>query len=245
VQARLAPAAEALVEASGVSAGSRVLDVAAGTGNVTLAAARRGAHVTASDIAPAMIEKGRARTAAAGLDIQWLEADAQALPFDDGAFDHVLSAFGAMFAPDAARTAQELLRVTASSGTVAVTTWVVGGINSAAADVVARHMPGGPPTPAAREQWGDPEMASSFFERFGATATIERRTLRWAFEDVEDWASYMERGAPPFVAAQQMLGDAAWLRVRADLLATAQEHRTTSDGGFVVEPPYLLIVARR
>ena len=112
VAQRIAPAAEALVEAAGVGPGTRVLDVAAGTGNVALAAAGRGARVTATDLSPRMVELGRVRTSG----VEWSVADAQDLPFDDGTFDVVLSCFGSMFAPDRQRTADELLRVTRPGG---------------------------------------------------------------------------------------------------------------------------------
>jgi ubiquinone/menaquinone biosynthesis C-methylase UbiE len=242
VAERLAPAAQVLVEATGVTAGTRVLDVAAGTGNVTLAAAGRGAHVTASDIAPAMVQKGRARTQQLGLEVEWHEADAQALPFADGEFDVVLSAFGAMFAPDPVAAAGEMLRV---GGTVAMTTWGTAGIQGACSDVIAAELPDAAQQRVVPERWGDPEVAQAHFAAHGAQVEIEPRTLHWVFASPEAWIEFWERGAPPVVAARSRIGDERWAQLRPRLLDVAREHGATTDEGFVVEPPYLLIVARR
>ncbi len=245
VAERLQPAAEVLVEATGVSAGSRVLDVAAGTGNATVAAARLGAQVTASDIAPAMVEKGRARTAAEGFDVEWHEADAQALPFGDGEFDQVLSAFGAMFAPDPGRAAGEMLRVAKPGGAVAMTTWVQEGVQGACSDLIAEALPAAAKQRVVPEQWGDPEIAEAHFAAHGATVSIDRRALCWLFETPEAWVNFWERGAPPVVAARGAMGEERWSELRPRLLDVVREHGRTTDEGFLVEPPYLLIVARR
>ena len=114
----LRPAAEALADACAVSAGQEVLDVAAGDGNFAVACAREGASVVASDLAPGMVERGRARAEREGYDIEWVEADAEALPFADGEFDVVTSSFGAMFPPDQQAVADELVRVCRRGGTI-------------------------------------------------------------------------------------------------------------------------------
>jgi SAM-dependent methyltransferase len=239
VAERLAPAAEVLVDATGVTTGSRVLDVAAGTGNVSVAALARGAQVTASDIAPAMVEKGRART---GDDVEWHEADAQDLPFDDGAFDQVLSAFGAMFAPDPRRATAEMLRV---GEIVAMTTWVMEGIQRAASEALDPYLPARPPSSLVPERWGDPHVARDHFEAHGANVTIQRRTLDWVFDGPEAWLELFERYTPPVVAARKMIGEDTWPSARADLLEAVRAHGQERSVGFVLEPDYLLIVAHR
>src|SRR5215218_670153 len=123
VETFLLPLGPRLVEASGVRAGMRVLDVAAGTGNASLRAARRGADVTASDLTPELLEAGRLRAEADGLDLDWVEADAEDLPFPDESFDVVVSAIGAMFAPHHQAAADELVRVCRPGGTIGMLNW--------------------------------------------------------------------------------------------------------------------------
>src|SRR5919205_3183820 len=117
------PVSRALVDACAISAGQEILDVAAGTGNLTVVAGEEGASVVASDFAPAQVELGKARTAAEGLDVEWVVADAEELPFEDDRFDCVASVFGAMFAPKPERVARELFRVVKPGGTVGLAVW--------------------------------------------------------------------------------------------------------------------------
>ena len=126
----LRPAAEALADACAVSAGQEVLDVAAGDGNFAIACAREGARVVASDLSPGMVERGRARSEREGYDIEWVEADVEALPFEDGRFDCVGSVFGAMIAPRPRVTAEELFRVVRPGGTVGMTAWTPRGFSA-------------------------------------------------------------------------------------------------------------------
>ena len=126
----LAPAAEAAVEGARIGRGDRVLDVAAGDGNAAIAAASRGARVTALDLSPIQVERGRARSAEQGHDIDWVVGDAEDLPFQDGTFTHVVSVFGVIFAPRAEVAVGELFRVCASPGVVAVTAWTEAGYMS-------------------------------------------------------------------------------------------------------------------
>lgn len=238
VAERLQPAAEALVEAAGVEAGHRVLDAAAGTGNVADAALHRGAHVVAVDLTPAMLEAGRRRLP----DLEWIEADVQDLPFEDATFDRVLSAFGAMFAPDPVRTAEELLRVTRPGGAVAMTSWAPGRLTDLAGEVLAEALGDGPDGPA--ERWQDPQRAKEHFA--GADeVTVQTRTLSWPFESPEAWLAFLSEKAPPFVAARAAIGEDRWPGVAARIADAVREEGTTPDGVFLEEPPYLLIVARR
>src|SRR5919205_848017 len=126
----LRPAAEALADACAVSAGQEVLDVAAGDGNFAIACAREGASVMASDLSPGMVERGRARSRAEGYDIEWVVADVEALPFEDGRFDCVGSVFGAMIAPRPRVVAEELFRVVRPGGTVGMTAWTPTGFSA-------------------------------------------------------------------------------------------------------------------
>jgi SAM-dependent methyltransferase len=236
VAERLFEVAEVAVEAAGVTPGQHVLDVAAGTGNVAMVAARRGAMVTATDSSAGMVALGQARTQ--GLEVSWSTADAQELPFDDGSFDAAVSVFGAMFAPDQPRAAAELLRVVRPGGPAAMTAWVPEGPQADAMAVVTRQFPDRPPM---MNDWGDPDIARRHFEAAGATeVTIERRATQWEFAGKQAWLDFVEGGPGPMVAAQRQLGD-RWPQVREEMLAQLPQ----GDGAFVIQSPYLVIVARR
>ena len=153
---------ETLCEAADQRSGSKVLDGSAGTRNSSLAAARRWCDVTSTDYVPSLLEDGRRRASAERLKVTFREADVEALPFDDGAFDAVLSSFGVMFAPDHARSASEMLRVVRSGGTIALANWTPAGFIGRMFGVIGRHVP--PPagvTPPAR--WGLPEHLELLF----------------------------------------------------------------------------------
>lgn len=132
---------ESLAEAADVRAGERVIDIAAGNGNATLAAARRFARVTSTDYVPALLDKGRARAAAEGLTVEFREADAEALPFYDGSFDVALSTFGVMFTPDHARCAGEMMRVVRGGGRIGIASWTPEGFIGQLFKTVGRHVP--------------------------------------------------------------------------------------------------------
>ncbi len=150
------------MEWSGLGPQDRVLDVAAGTGAASLPAAETGARVTATDLAPELLEIGERIARERGLDIEWRTADASALPFADGSYDVVLSAIGAMFAPDHQATADELVRVCRSGGTVAMANWTAGGGAGRFFDVLAPYLPA-PPTGPAPTDWGDPDHVAALF----------------------------------------------------------------------------------
>lgn len=170
---------ELLAEAADVRAGERVLDVAAGNGNATLAAARRFAAVTSTDYVPALLDKGRARAQAEGLDVAFQVADVEALPFADGAFDCVLSTFGAMFAPDHRRTAAEMLRVTRSGGRIGVASWTPDGFIGRMFKVVGSYVP--PPAGVAGPPlWGTEAHLRELFGH-GAGGAVEIRCTRRDF----------------------------------------------------------------
>lgn len=234
VAAALAPAATALVEITGAGAGARVLDVGAGDGNVALEAARRGAEVTAVDLSPVQVARGRERAARDGVDVEWLVADAEELPFADGSFSHVLSAFGAMFAPDPGRVAAELFRVCRPGGVVALTTWpddsMMGEIVAAVRDAV-------PAATAFTDRelgWGDPEIARARLAAHARDVELHRRSFAW------DVAARAAAGAEDcgarYVAARAQGVDMAALR--APIVA----RHTDADG--TIRADYLLLVAR-
>ncbi len=151
-----------LVEWSGLGPEDRVLDVAAGTGAASLPAAATGAHVTATDVTAELLEIGERIAGERGLDIEWRTADASALPFADASYDVVLSAIGAMFAPDQQATADELVRVCRPGGTIAMANWTPDGSAQRFFEVMSPYVPPPPPGPAPTA-WGDPARVAELF----------------------------------------------------------------------------------
>jgi SAM-dependent methyltransferase len=240
----LEPAAVALCDACAVSAGQEVLDVAAGDGNFALAAAREGAKVVASDLAPAMVERGRARSEAQGFEIEWVEADAEALPFEEGRFDCVGSAFGAMIAPRPAVAAAELVRVVRPGGTVGMTAWTPDSFATQMISAARKYLPQQPDV-GQPEEWGDEETARARFDGLAASVSTERRSLTWTDESVEAMVDRFNSTSPPQVAARAVLSAEQLEQLYGELLEAFTRHNSATDGAVRLVADYLLIVARK
>jgi ubiquinone/menaquinone biosynthesis C-methylase UbiE len=241
---QLAPAAQTLCDACAVSAGQEVLDVAAGDGNFALACAREGASVVACDISPGMVERGRKRAAAEGYEIDWLEADAEALPFEDGRFDCVGSVFGAFLAPRPEVASRELLRVVRPGGTVGLTTWIPAGLM---ADLFAINRSFAPPEPdlVPSERWGDEATARERLEPLFAHVEFERHTVEWTAESPAAFVAEMAAAAPPMVAARKALGPERFEEMGARIVDLISRRNAASDGSLRIEAEYAVIVARK
>jgi SAM-dependent methyltransferase len=238
-------AAEHLVRAADVQPGHDVLDVATGSGNVALLAAQQGANVTGLDITPELFEAARSRAAEAGVEIEWIEGDAEELPYEDNSFDRALSAFGTMFAPRQERAAAELVRVTKPGGVVAVAAWTPEGTNGQMFRTVASHMPPPPPELKPPSLWGDEEHIRSLFEPLGVELEFERGQVDFADDSVEKWLVYGEEKLGPMVMARAALEpQGKWDALRADLAALYERENKATDGSFRVEPEYLVTIAR-
>jgi ubiquinone/menaquinone biosynthesis C-methylase UbiE len=240
---RLRPAAQALADACAVGAGQEVLDVAAGDGNFAMACAAEGCAVVASDLAPGMVEKGRARTEAEGYDVEWVEANAQELPFDDDRFECVGSVFGAMIAPEPELVARELFRVVRPGNTVGMTAWTPDGRAVEMFDVGRRYAPGGPPahTP---DRWGVEDNVRRWFDGLANSIEFERRSVIWEADSPEDFVAMMERSGPPQAAAKASMPPDVYAQMRADMVEVARGW-AGGDGPFAVDAEYLQFVARR
>jgi len=238
------PAAEALVEACGVESGERVLDVAAGTGDAAVAAARRGAVATASDITPRMIELGRARTGAEGVEVDWVEADAEALPFEDGSFDRVLSCFGAMFAPRPQAAAAELFRVARPGATIGLATWLPVGYVGRLIATVSSHMPAPPEGVPSPIDWGVDGVVRERLDGLAAGVLVERREVTTEHPSVEAMCEFQLSHAGPLVAARMALGD-RFEALAAEVRSLIGELNEATDGSARVTSGYLLIVATK
>lgn len=232
---------ETLAEAVDLRAGERVLDVAAGNGNVTLAAARRFARVTSTDYVPGLLDKGRERARAEGLNVQFQVADAEQLSFDDGSFDVVFSTFGAMFTPDHTRCAQEMLRVLRDGGRIGLANWTPEGFIGRLFRVIGAHVP--PPAgliPPAR--WGsEPHIV----ELFGPRATqirCERRIFNFRYRSAAHWLQVFRDYYGPTLKAFAALDSAGQQALARDITTLLEELNTAGPGSLVVPGEYLEVV---
>ena len=225
-----------LVEACVIGPGQRVLDVATGSGNVALRAAEAGADVVALDITPENLAAGRAEADRRGLAIEWVEGDAQALPFADASFDVVTSAVGAIFAPDHQATADELLRVCRPGGTLGMINFTPEGL---AADFFALF---GGPTPPPPVLWGDADHLRALFGDRVTSLDLERHVLVERHDGPESYVDFYRRTFGPIVAAYEAADDPAPLD--AAFLDFARR-ANRADTGAEYHYEYLLVVAHR
>jgi SAM-dependent methyltransferase len=203
VEAWLLPLGPRLVAAAGIDAGVRVLDVAAGTGNASLPAAERGAIVTASDLTPELLEAGRSRAEAAGLDLDWVQADAEHLPFEDGDYDVVISAIGAMFAPYHQDAADELARVCRPGGTIGLLSWTPEGLIGSLFRTMGPFAPTPPPGAQPPPLWGSEEHVHELLGDRVAFTTVRREVLEvTAFERPRDFADHFRTYYGPTIATR-------------------------------------------
>jgi SAM-dependent methyltransferase len=239
---RLAPAATELCDACAVSAGQEVLDVAAGDGNFALACAQEGASVVALDLAPRMVELGRSRSQAEGYDVEWVEGDAEALPFEDGRFDCVGSVFGAFLTPQPDVVARELFRVVRPGNTVGLTTWAPDSVFVRMFWLARRFVPPleGAPLP---EEWGDEDTVRERLDGLAGHVEIERRTLSWEAPSVDELVEEVVETAPNYAAARAGLPGDQFQELRRGTHELFSELYSAGDGS--IDSEYLVIVARK
>jgi SAM-dependent methyltransferase len=240
----LEPAAAALVDACAISAGQEVLDVAAGDGNLAILAAREGAKVVASDLTPAMLEKGRARAEAEGVEVEWVEGDAEELPFPDASFDCAASVFGAMFAPRPEVVAAELFRVVRPGGTVGMANWTPDSYAAGMSRVSAKYLPMPDALPSPME-WGDEAIVRKRLEGLAGSVELRRADIVYGFGSPAEMESFMEEAAPPVAAAKRRMPPEVYEQAAADLRELAAEFNEADDGSVRIRARYLIVVARK
>jgi ubiquinone/menaquinone biosynthesis C-methylase UbiE len=241
---QLAPAAEALADACAVSAGQEVLDVGAGDGSFALACAREGASVVACDISPGMVERGRARSEQEGYDVEWVEGDAEALPFQDSRFDCVGSSFGAFIAPRPDVVARQLFRVVRPGGTVGLTAWAPEGVMAEMFGIGRRFAPLDPDQPPS-ELWGDEATARERLEPLASRVEYERRQLVWQADSPQAFLDEFIATAPTLAAARQALPPERFEELSALMGDLIERNNRSGDGSLRLEAEYAVVVARR
>ena len=236
---------EELVEALDVVPGERVLDVACGSGNAAIAAARRTwGNVVGADFVPALLERARERAATERLDVEFVEGDAAELPFDEGEFDVVASVFGAMFAPDQQQAANELLRVCKPGGRIGMANWVPDGPVSQLFGIVAKHVPP-PPGFTPPVLWGTEDHVRELFGDRVSELRFERKTSRQPFRSIDHYLEIFRNYFGPIKLAFEKVGRDGEAALEADLREQLGKCNTAGDRAFVLEPEYLQVIATR
>jgi len=247
VETFLLPLGPRLVEACGITAGTDVLDVAAGTGNASIPAAQTGARVTASDLTPELFEAGRRRAEAAGVSLNWVEADAERLPFEAESFDVVMSSIGAMFAPHHQDVADELVRVCRPGGTIGMLNWTPEGMIGALFRTMGPFAPPPPPGATPPPRWGSEDHVRELFGDRVELATLEREMLEiTAFQRPRDYGEHFRSKYGPTIAAQNNARkNGQEEEFVAALDAFCDEWNLATDDDARFEQEYLIVVGRR
>jgi len=242
------PLGATLVDAARITSMDIVLDVAAGTGNAAIPAARTGATVTACDLTPELLEAGRRQAVATGVQLRWEEADAERLPYPDESYDAVISCLGVMFAPHHQDSADELLRVCRPGGRIGLLSWTPAGFLGQMLKTLSPYAPPPPPAASPAPLWGDPEHVLALLGGRVTDVRAERHTRRVdQFRDSTEWRDYFKSNYGPMVAVYRHVGDdpdrVAALDTALVDLADAHDH-SDSTTGLTMDWEYLLLTAR-
>jgi ubiquinone/menaquinone biosynthesis C-methylase UbiE len=237
--------AEQLAETLDIVPGERVLDVACGSGNGAIAAARRAwGNTVGADFVPALLERARERAAVERLEIEFVEADATDLPFADEEFDVVMSIYGAMFAADQEKTAAELLRVCRSGGRIGMANWVPDGFVGEMFITTSKHAP---PPPGVKPPllWGTEERLRELFGDGISDLRVERRVSVQRFASVDHWLEIFRTYFGPTKVAFERVGAEGEAALETDLRQLLERHNTGGERALVLKPDYLEVVATR
>jgi SAM-dependent methyltransferase len=238
------PVSERLCDAIDLRAGERVLDVATGSGNTAIAAARRLCHVTGIDYVPELLERGRIRAAAEQLAVTFEEGDAEALPVADGSYDVVLSTFGSMFAPEQTQAARELLRACRPGGRIGLANWTPDGWVGEMLRIVSSHVP--PPTglrPPTR--WGTEDGLRELFGSGMTALQASRQSFVWRFASAQQYLDLFRTYYGPVLKAFAALDEVRQESLARDLVGAVERFNVSNDGTLLVPAEYLEVVAIR
>ena len=231
---------ETLCEAVDIRAGEKVLDVAAGNGNATLAAARRFADVVSTDYVAGLLDQGRARAEAEGLKIEFRTADAEDLPFSANSFDAVVSTFGCMFTPNQEKTASEMMRVCRPGGRIGMANWTPDGFIGQLFKTIGKHVapPAGVKSPAL---WGTKARIDEMFGEHAASITAQPRIFNFRYRDAQHWLDVFRGYYGPVLKAFEALDAPKQAALEQDLRALLKSFNTAGDASLVIPSEYLEI----
>ncbi len=229
-----------------IEPGQDVLDVATGTGNVALRAAAAGANVVGLDLTPELFVAARRRAAEYAVAVEWIEGDAEDLPFADASFDHVLSTFGVQFAPRHEVAAAEMARVCRPGGHIGLVNWTPAGLIGELFSVMGRYLPAPPAFASSPPLWGSEAHVRELFADTDVALTFDRGFNPWRFESAEHRVAFMEtRYGPTVKARQRLMADGAWDACREDMVALAERRNEATDGTLLMQAEYLVVVGRK
>jgi len=226
----------------------RVLDslVATGTGNIAIRAALAGAQVIGLDLTPELFAAARRRAAVQGASVDWIEGDAENLPFEDDRFDRVLSAFGVQFAPRHEIVAEDLARVTRPGGTIGLVNWTPEGQIGELFKIMGSYMPAPPPYASAPPLWGSEDHVRGLFDGLGVELDFSRGLNPWRFASAEHYVAFMETHYGPTLKARERLtAEGTWDSCRSEIVAMAERRNEATDGTLEMWAAYLVVVGRK
>ena len=226
--------------------GQDVLDVATGTGNVALRAAAAGAQVIGLDLAPELFVAARRRALEYGVTVDWVEGDAEALPYADASFDHVFSVFGVQFAPRHEVAAAELARVCRPGGDIGLVNWTPEGVIGELFSVMRGYLPAPPAYASAPPLWGREEHVRGLFAGTGVELEFARGMNPWHFDSAEHWVAFLESTYGPTVKARERLTvERTWADCRAEMVEMAERRNEATDGTLLLCAEFLVAVGRK
>jgi ubiquinone/menaquinone biosynthesis C-methylase UbiE len=241
----IAEAGPRLLDHVGVEQGMDVLDVGTGSGGtVAIPAAERGARVVGSDLTPELFKDARRRAKKAGVEVEWVEADAEELPFEDESFDRVLSTFGHMFAPRHARAGAELARVCRTGGVVGTVTWRPEGSTGGMFKAIGGYLPPPPNFAESPMLWGSEQHVREMLEPHGLQLEFKREAITVESESAEELVRFYEENFGPIIMSKAALGN-RWPELRRDLVHNFETWNQADDGSVHIEADYLVTIGRK
>jgi len=226
--------------------GQSVLDVATGTGNIAIRAAAAGAQVVGLDLTPELLDTARRRASGHDVVVEWIEGDAEDLPFDDERFDRVLSTFGVQFAPRHEVVARELARVTRPGGRIGLVNWTPEGQIGELFKIMGRYLPALPAYASPPPRWGSEEHVRALFAGTGVELEFARGQNPWRFPSPEHYAAFMETHYGPTLKARERLTpEGRWADCRREIVAMAERRNAATDGTLLMWAEYLVVVGHK